>query len=120
MFGSVGGMEILLVLVVALLLFGPRKLPQIGKTVGRALSEFRRATTDFKSSLEREVEMDEIRSAGNDVRETVQDLRGVARGSILSPDTPRTVDPEAERPVKATDETVQPAPPADDPDTERS
>ena len=119
MFGSVGGMEILLVLVVALLLFGPRKLPQIGKTVGRALSEFRRATTEFKSNLEREVEMDEIRSAGSDVREAVEDVRGVARGTILSPNPPKT-EPRPVSPVKTADDSTQPVSTTDAPDDERS
>jgi TatA/E family protein of Tat protein translocase len=58
MFGSVGAPEFLLILVLALLLFGPRKLPQIGRTLGRALAEFRGATQEFKSSLEREVEVE--------------------------------------------------------------
>jgi len=55
MFGSLGGPELLLILVLALLIFGPRKLPEIGRTVGRSLAEFRKASTDFKMSLEHEV-----------------------------------------------------------------
>ena len=54
-FGSLGLPEILFILVLALLIFGPRKLPEIGKTLGKAMGEFRRATSDLKSSLEREV-----------------------------------------------------------------
>jgi Tat protein translocase TatB subunit len=56
MFGPVGGPEFLLILVLALLLFGPRKLPQLGRTIGRALAELRGATQEFKSSLEHEIE----------------------------------------------------------------
>jgi TatA/E family protein of Tat protein translocase len=56
MFGSLGGSEFLLIAVLALLLFGPRKLPQIGRSLGRALAEFRGATHEFKASLEREVD----------------------------------------------------------------
>ena len=55
MFGSLGGPELLLILLLALLIFGPRKLPEIGKTVGRSLAEFRKASADFKMSLEHEV-----------------------------------------------------------------
>lgn len=55
MFGSLGGPELLLILVLALLIFGPRKLPEIGRTVGKSLAEFRKASTDFKMSLEHEV-----------------------------------------------------------------
>jgi len=77
MIGSLGGAEILLILVVALLLFGPRKLPEIGRTIGRALGEFRRASTDFKSSLEQEVRVDELKQAKEEVdsvRRAVSDL----------------------------------------------
>jgi len=73
-FGSLGGAELIVILVVALLLFGPRKLPGIGKTLGSALAEFRRATTDFKMSLEREVNVDEIRDIRRDVKETVDEV----------------------------------------------
>ena len=63
MFGSIGGMEFVLIAVLALLLFGPRKLPQLGKSLGRALAEFRSATQEFKTNLAREVELEERRPA---------------------------------------------------------
>ena len=56
MFGSIGGTELLLIMVVALLVFGPRKLPKLGRTIGKAMGEFRRASNDFRSSLEREID----------------------------------------------------------------
>jgi len=55
MLGSLGFQEIALILVLALLIFGPRKLPEIGRTLGRSLGEFRRATTDLKRSIEQEI-----------------------------------------------------------------
>ncbi len=55
MLGSLGMQEILFILALALLIFGPKKLPEIGKTLGRGIGEFRKATTDLKRSLEREV-----------------------------------------------------------------
>ena len=55
MLGSIGMPEILVILGLALLIFGPRKLPEIGKTLGRSLGEFRKATSDLKRSLEQEV-----------------------------------------------------------------
>jgi sec-independent protein translocase protein TatA len=58
MFGSIGGPELLLIFVVALLIFGPRKLPELGKTLGRGLAEFRRAANDLRDSLETEVARD--------------------------------------------------------------
>ena len=55
-----GTSELLLIAVVALIVFGPRKLPEIGRTLGRSLAEFRRASEDFKRTWEREVELERI------------------------------------------------------------
>lgn len=49
-------MEILVIFVVALLVFGPKKLPELGKSLGKGLSEFRRASAELRGSLEREME----------------------------------------------------------------
>ena len=62
MFGTLGGPEIFLILVIALIVFGPRKLPEIGKSVGKMLAEFRKASNDFKRTIEEEVEADKLRS----------------------------------------------------------
>ena len=78
MFGSLGGPEIILILVLALLLFGPRRLPQIGRSLGKSLAEFRRATTDFKLNLEREVDLAEVKEAGREISETVDEVKGLA------------------------------------------
>ena len=61
MFGPLGGPEIFLILVVALIIFGPRKLPEIGKSMGRMLAEFRKASNDFKRTLDDEVEADRLK-----------------------------------------------------------
>jgi TatA/E family protein of Tat protein translocase len=63
MFGTLGGPEILLLLVLALIVFGPRKLPEIGKSMGRMLAEFRRASNDFRRTIEDEVEAEKVRAA---------------------------------------------------------
>jgi TatA/E family protein of Tat protein translocase len=63
MFGTLGGPELLLILVIALIVFGPRKLPEIGKSLGKMMGEFRRASNDFKRTIEDEVEADKLRSS---------------------------------------------------------
>lgn len=68
MFG-LGGTEVLVVFVLALLLFGPRKLPEIGQMLGKTMSELRRATMDFRTSLEREVQLDKLRETGDSLRQ---------------------------------------------------
>jgi TatA/E family protein of Tat protein translocase len=54
--GNLGMPELLMIMVLALLLFGPRKLPEIGKQVGKALGEFKRASNDLKRTIEDEME----------------------------------------------------------------
>ena len=64
MFGSIGMPEMLVILVIALLVFGPRKLPELGKSLGRSLAEFRRASNELRNTLEEEVRLEEQREQG--------------------------------------------------------
>ncbi len=64
-FEFLGTTELLVIAVVALVLFGPRKLPEIGRTVGKALGEFKRASDDFKRTWEYEVEVERRRPAAD-------------------------------------------------------
>jgi Tat protein translocase TatB subunit len=59
---SLGSTELLFILVIALMFFGPRKLPQLSRTIGKSLAEFRKASEDFKRTWEREVELESTRS----------------------------------------------------------
>ena len=107
MFGSIGGPEVILLFIAALLLFGPRRLPEIGRTLGKTVADFRRATNDFRSNLEREVRMEELKDAIRPI-ETVPRPEALARGvlaemtssatpaSPAEPDSPATpTDPPA-------------------------
>lgn len=62
MFGPIGMQEMLFIMAAALLIFGPRKLPELGRTLGRGMAEFRRATSDLKRSIDVELD-DEKRPA---------------------------------------------------------
>ena len=59
MLGPIGLPETLFILVLALLIFGPRRLPELGRTVGKALGEFRRATTELKRSINTEIALED-------------------------------------------------------------
>jgi sec-independent protein translocase protein TatA len=54
--GTLGVPEMMVIFLLALVLFGPKKLPELGRTLGKALTEFRRASTELKSSFEREMQ----------------------------------------------------------------
>jgi sec-independent protein translocase protein TatB len=61
MIGTLGGPELILILVIALIVFGPRKLPEIGKSIGRMMVEFRKASTEFRRTVEQEVDAEKRR-----------------------------------------------------------
>jgi TatA/E family protein of Tat protein translocase len=63
MFGSLGLPELLMIFAVALIVFGPRRLPEIGKTLGKALNEFKKASEELKNTIEREVRVEETKQA---------------------------------------------------------
>ncbi len=81
MIGPLGVQEMVVIMLLALMLFGPRKLPQIGKTLGKSLAEFRRTSNELKNTLEREVQMEEFRNARSEMKGFQQDLREGLAGS---------------------------------------
>lgn len=101
MFGPLGFQEVILILVVALLIFGPRKLPEIGRTIGRTLSEFRKASTELKRSINAEIADEELRQSDPRklVRETVAEVKSLGKDltSAPAPDEPApAAEPKAE------------------------
>ena len=61
MFGSLGMPELIVIFVIALIVFGPRKLPELGRSLGRGIAEFKKATSELQSSLEEEIRVEEQR-----------------------------------------------------------
>jgi sec-independent protein translocase protein TatA len=55
--------ELMIILVIALIIFGPRKLPELGRSLGRSLGEFKRASNELRSTLDEEIRVEEQRSA---------------------------------------------------------
>lgn len=72
-FEFLGTSELLIILVVALILFGPRRLPQMSRQLGKSLGEFKRASEDFKRTWEKEVEMEKLEEEGRMARSMLQD-----------------------------------------------
>jgi sec-independent protein translocase protein TatA len=61
MLGSIGMPELIVIFVIAMVVFGPRRLPELGRSLGRTMTEFRRATTELQNTLEEEVRMESER-----------------------------------------------------------
>jgi len=59
MFGSIGMPELLIIFVVALIVFGPRKLPDLGRSLGKSLAEFKRASNELRSTLDEEIRIED-------------------------------------------------------------
>jgi sec-independent protein translocase protein TatA len=70
MFGSIGMPELIIILVIALIIFGPRKLPELGKSLGRSLNEFKRASADLQNTLEQEIKLEEQKEQQVKARQT--------------------------------------------------
>jgi sec-independent protein translocase protein TatA len=63
MFGSIGMPELVIILVIALIIFGPRKLPELGRSLGRSIGEFKKASNELRSTLEDEIRVEEQRDS---------------------------------------------------------
>lgn len=121
MFG-LGGSELILIFVLALLLFGPRKLPEIGRMLGRTVMEFRRATHEFRTSLEREVELEKVK----DAKDAFEDVARLARPRSSLIEAVRTAinepgprpDPTAPPPRQGAPAAAGPSTPDPSPDPE--
>ena len=101
MFGSIGMPELILIFVVALLVFGPKKLPELGKSLGKGLAEFKKASEDLKRTIE-----DEIEQGKHEAEAVKKEVAGV-QSTLASavPEAPRA----AEGAVPRTDAPIRPA-----------
>ena len=63
MFGSIGMPELIIILVIALIIFGPRKLPELGRSLGRSIGEFKRASNELRNTLDEEIRIEEQKAA---------------------------------------------------------
>ena len=77
MFGSIGIPELLIIMALALLVFGPRKLPEVGKSLGKAMREFKRTSEEIRGRIEDEIQASEIKGVADELRKDIQDIKSV-------------------------------------------
>jgi|SRR5213594_667874 len=79
--GNLGMQEIIVIFVLALIIFGPRKLPDIGKTLGKGIAEFKKASNELKQTWEEEVRLDKEKEEMSTIlKETSYDFKQTLEG----------------------------------------
>jgi TatA/E family protein of Tat protein translocase len=83
MFGSLGMPELIVIFVIALIIFGPRKLPELGRSLGKSIAEFKRASNELKSTLEEEIRLEEQKQKLDEQKQKEEAAKAVAAGPII-------------------------------------
>lgn len=100
MFG-IGMPEMILILAIALIVIGPKKLPDLAKSLGRAMREFKRATTEFKETMDLDSDFKEVKSAFDDINDDIKgslvDTAVPDNHAQSGTDTPETAEHETEK-----------------------
>lgn len=88
-FESIGTSELILIGIVALIVFGPRKLPDLAKKFGKTMSEFKKATNEFKDTWEREVDLEKFEEPKTVAKTSLQPPTGE---NVIAPPLIREID----------------------------
>jgi sec-independent protein translocase protein TatA len=97
--GSLGMQEIIVIFLIALIIFGPRKLPELGKTIGKGLAEFKKASNELKQTWEDEVRLDKEKEV---MSETAKEV-------IPEPVKDTTIQPSEIQPSEIQPSEIQPS-----------
>jgi sec-independent protein translocase protein TatA len=88
MFGSIGMPELVIILVIALIIFGPRKLPELGRSLGKSIGEFKKASNELRSTLEEEIRIEDQRDQRAALRAEQDTAISAAIPPVSEPVTP--------------------------------
>jgi TatA/E family protein of Tat protein translocase len=84
MFGNIGFAEMMIIMVIALLVFGPKKLPEVGRSIGKAMREFKKSTDEIKGRFEEQIRADEFKSIRDDIQKDIKDITTDEEGKKIS------------------------------------
>jgi TatA/E family protein of Tat protein translocase len=91
MFGSIGMPEMVIIFVIILIIFGPRKLPELGRSLGKSLSEFKKASNELRSTLEEEIRLEDQKDATKATAQVSAPNPVVARSAPVAPNSEEQV-----------------------------
>ena len=78
MFGNIGLPEMMLIMAIALIVFGPKKLPEIGRSIGKAIREFKKSTEEIKDRFEEQIKMDDLKDIRSDFKDIKSNLSDIS------------------------------------------
>jgi TatA/E family protein of Tat protein translocase len=117
--GPIGMPEMIIILVIALIIFGPRKLPELGRSLGKSIGEFKKASNELRSTLDDEIRSEELREER--AKREAEQKSAIAAAEVHTV-TPGAVTPSATAPsaVATPGPTMAPAEPAESPTVSRT
>ena len=86
MFGSIGMPELVIILVIALIIFGPRKLPELGRSLGKSIGEFKRASNELRNTLDEEIRVEEVKDQKSKI--DAEQTSAIDAATVMNPAPP--------------------------------
>jgi TatA/E family protein of Tat protein translocase len=86
MFGSIGMPELVIILVIALIIFGPRKLPELGRSLGKSIGEFKRASNELRNTLDEEIRVEEVKDQKSKIE--AEQTSAIDAATVMTPAAP--------------------------------
>ncbi len=115
MFGSIGMTELIVIMVVALVVIGPKRLPELARTLGKALGDFKRATSDFQNNfnMEDDYDLDLLDEDANEKKKTVEGEEETPEAGVPEDEEEQRIEPERAEMSETAPDSAEQAPPSE-------